>query len=586
MSESSEKSDKFFLWEGRKNWSVEHMEKNYHKRWKHCIKTFEVEKEKESDTMMPTIYEALQTILPTLFSKLPKVIVTPENTRDIPKANFLERELVKTADENDLYNEMLSLILAGTICGEGWLKWGYSAEFGQEPKSKEEVLNGFFNLFGENGGNEDLKKFVNEEKNTIKEFIEKEGAWIKYASPFSIFPDPEGRKVSDCRWIIHKELFSLDEFKDKWGEDIDIAEGSEEVVLGGKENKLDDFMVSDDAKRVVVYEVWCKTTNTVYVMADGHDSFLDEYDWPYNDYPFGMYVPSQKMDSLHGLAEIWVIRDSYTLVNEWTGEKRKTIKKAKGKMVYTKGSLDEDQAKNIADPDKDLVEVTDPSQLQNMQTPSVPGDIYNGIKTEEDKVQRALRVSEARLGGPPPKKTTATAVNAAEQASNVQTLFKVQKIEQLLIRVIKSILDIMEEYSPRWPGGKYNPSVKVGSSAYQDEALRLQQKMQFLGQVMQLYASPVGQTLMPNVVPLLQELLLDIGDLNGINPQSITKTFASPPIPPGAVQGMQQAGNPAAARPQIPGAPQVKVPRVKTPLQTARKLPQRPIVNAPMMRNV
>ena len=119
-----------------------------------------------------------------------------------------------------------------------------------------------------------------------------------------------------------------------------------------------------------------------------------------------------------------------------------------------------------------------------------------------------------------------------------------------------------------WTGsdiGEYTFKVRVGSALHQNSAIKMQQKMQYLQLVMQFAQSGI----IPNPQVIIQSLLTEIGDLQGINPEVIDQAFEQQQIPAGIPGEVPGQGGPA-------GGPGVSP--VPSPEQTA---PGEPGVNTP-----
>ena len=590
------KKDELKKWKNRISWAINDSEAR-REREKRAVELYEAQKDdrvREDGTTMPTvpiIYSIFATMLPALFSSMPKVKASPRTPEDINKSELVESILKDIFERTNIYQEIQHVVLSAIIKGTGFIKMGFKAETEETPKAEDEIFKLFEKQFPE-GLDEDFEKFKEEKVNLIDEIITNEGVWVKYVTNNKIYLDPEAKDLESCNFVIHKLLYTKEEFKRQFGNVQLDKTHIEKVSIEDDEKKTSkhknsSFLKSEDSNRFKLYEIWSKQDRKRMVIAEGHDKFLESSDWPHQlaDYPFEVLAPAPKPDSVYGMEVLLMLEDAARINNEMVDKQEDNAQRATSGTFMEPKAMSEDQQERYENPGaKKLVEVDDINRIKDFITPPVPQETYQVSGEMRRIMEETAHVSAQTRQTSEKGKQTATEIDATVQAGDVLTFFKIREIERFIERITKKVMALVKEWYTQpqlvkiegsfgqppvwqeWTGGDIGEfvfTVKAGSAAHQDTAVKLQQKMQYLGQVVNLIQ------FFPNPQPLIQTLLTEIGDLQDINSEAIAQAFQAPQ------QQVSQASGLPAALVGAGGAGNPSVPNVPTPEQTA------PAVNAP-----
>jgi len=571
-NEKSEKKSKDLgKWQQRISISKKRVEK-LKKDWRRAIKLYEMHKENPNDVKVPFLFSTFSAQLPALFAVLPKIAALAKTPGDMSNAFVIEQAVMDIAEKAHLYDEVLESVYSSLLLGIGFVKVGYFANTQKTEKTDDELFSEFCDQCPE-GKHGDFEKF---KKGAIsEEIITDDGVFVDYVKASDIFLDPEATKFESCKFIVHRILLSKNEFKSRFGAiNIDKTNIKRASMSDDDKKEFGEYLQGADSERYEVFEVWDKPNRRYLVIANGHDDFLVDEPWPFemSDYPFEAIVLSPKLNSIYGINEILMHETPSKVIDDMTARQEDNAQRVKAILAYEKGAVDDDQLEKLESPGENkVIEVNDVSRIMLMQTPSIPQETY---AVKEDMKQQ---IAETSFISASVNQTaqTATEIQALSQAGNVLTYFKMRRIERFIENIVRKLISLVKQYydQPKlvrtddkfsaqpyfrnWTGtdiGEYTFTVRAGSVAYQDTNIRLQQAMQFLGQIMQL------QNVLPNPKPLIEELLQRIGDSQGINPQKIRQAFEAPPE----------------SRPEQnvvdPTQNQILPPNVPTPEQTAPKI--------------
>lgn len=576
-------AEKFETWKSRIEWSKKRVEA-LKEEWKRAVMLFESAKNGQDTIKVPFLFSVFSTQLPALFSSLPKIKATAKLPSDLDSADLIERIIEDIADRTHLYDEVFETVYSSLLLGIGFVKVGYSSKVEEVEKTEEEVVRDFFAKHP-HGTEEEFKKFIKTRKNLTEEVITDEGVFVDYVKANDILLDPEAEKLESCRFIAHRVLLTKDEFRERFlNKEIDEASVKRIPISSEEEKALGDYVNDADAERYELFEIWDKPNRRYMVIAEGYEGFLEDKPWPYDltDYPFEALVLSPKLGSIYGINEILMHETASKVIDDMTSRQEDNAQRVKSILAYEKGAIDDDQLEKLTSPGENkAIEVNDLARILLIQTPPIPQETYAVKDDMKRQIEETTHISAqvrqtSTLGA-----QTATEIQAITQAGNVLTYFKIRRIEQFIENVVRKLVALVKQYYDqpklvriddrfglhpffvRWIGkdiGEYTFSVRAGSVAYQDSNIRLQQAMQFLGQVMQL------RNFLPNPQPLVEELLLRIGNAQGINPETVKQTFknalSNQQMTEGEFQTLEIPNNPM---PSPVAAPEETAPKIQTP---------------------
>lgn len=598
--EKTSKQDIVKKWFARIQWAESSVTAK-HRRWKIAQDIYETylgkeddpsseSRDRENEPRVPLIYSVFATMLPALFSAMPKVKASAKRPQDEDTVDLVESVIEDVFDKTKIYQEVKRVVLSAIVKGTGFLKIGFSAETETVKKSEADILK----AFSEEqpfGTALDEQEFVQNQGNLIDTIITEEGVWVKYVPNEFIFLDPEARDLESSNFLIHLVLLSREELKKRYP-DIDMDKVVFEVTgsttditkPSSTDVAMKPFLQSPDAKRAKVYEIWDKQNQRFRVMTKGIDSFLEDDPWPFENmasYPFSVLALAPKIDTVYGMELIYILKDADKIHEEMIKSREDDAQRVSSGFLAGPGAFsNEEEKRALQEPGhKKINFVGDITQLREYVIPSAAPQTFGVSAEMRALIEEVAHVSAQTRQTSQPGKQTATEVSATVQAGDILTFFKVREIERLIEDFVAKIVPLIKEFYDQpelvkidakfgvppiwqeWTGsllGEYTFTVRAGSSAHQDDALRLQQKLQSL----QMIGNFADSGAIPNPQILLQALLTDILDLQGINAEIIEQAFKPPeplPIPEG-LPAPEESALP------IEGIP---TPEVPTPGQTA-----------------
>jgi len=512
----------------------------FHSKWRTMIdlyrgKQWDDNSQEIDRVVVNYIFSTIRTILPSLFGKTPHIIVTPNRDEDIKSAELLERAVNYLWKELGLKEEVRRALLDGLIVGHGWIKIGYRVETvllntsSIKDRAKEAVA----------------ELDPNATNNFVDEYINDEEVWAKHISPFEIFVDPEAKNLSDARYVIHRMVKTLEEIKrDSNYKNTDKIKPTHIFEQELLENVNPTYLESDDIKRVVLWEIWDRESNFIRVVADGCDSFLRNEEIPYkmDGYPFAMLAFNDVPGEFYPISEVEIIRTQQLEINKIRSFQLDHIKRASRKILFEKGSLDDNQIEKLTNPeDMSLVEVNDISRIRVLEDITLPRDIFNVGQMQKDDIREMTGISEYQRGGFPLAKKTATEARIIQNASQSRSFEKAVLLENFTESVAKKVIQLVKQYYDRdklitivgdkgfhWRDynreeiqKEYDVSVVAGSMVKPDSELEKLKAMEAFKLVFSLGTNPEISSIIPGYTRLLKDVLkraLELGfDLQGVD---------------------------------------------------------------------
>jgi hypothetical protein len=494
------------------------------KRWKKSIGLYEAERHDDEEMQIPYLFSVLSTRLPTLFAHMPKINAIAYSDADIPYAAIMERIIEEIADETDMYTELFWAIYSALVTDIGFVKIGYSStidEYKIQPyeETKTSVI--------------------------FDEYVTQQGVWTEYVKNEDMILDPEAKRFESCEYMIHRLVYTKNEFENNFGK-IDVSNSG--IVRSDLETDRDSrFRDDKELDRYEVFEIWDKPGRRRMVISEGHDGFLQDEPWPYRymeGYPFEAIVLSPKLDSIEGINETLLMSDPSKLINRMISMQEENAETASNITLYEEDAMDKDDVSNFAEPAaRKLVKVNDINRIKNIQLPPVPPEIYAFQKQMERLIEGTSHVSAQARQVKEKGRQTAREIAEISQAGNILTQFKNRQIERFVERVVKKEMALVKQYDdiPKkvrhiqggipidllWTGtelGKYKYKVRVGSAAHRDKEVGLYKTMQALEQLGKFANTPI----VPNHLPLTQHLLRNMFDLLDISPEIVDRAFEVP----------------------------------------------------------
>jgi len=502
------KAAKFSKWKNNLSWAQKY---NEEKRagWKKAVALYEAHKDGTATMKVPELWSVVSTWLPSIFSALPKVIAMPSTPGGMNDAKIIEKIIQKELEKADVFDDLQNIVNSAIVKDSGFAKLGVNTTF--EETESGEIPTGH-SLF------------------------------IDYVPNDRGFVDPEAKNFEDSKFFIHRITMSEAEFVERFGKGAVDKAKYQTVKTSEADNNEDltPFKKSSEAKRYEVFEIWDAVNKHILVMCEGCDQFLEDEPWPpgFESLPFGMLTLSIKDDDIYSVAEVLLMGDASEAYDLLMTRKKGNAESAQSGFMHRPGSIKEEQKEVLVEPgEKKLVEVDNPDDLRPYEFPGVPQEVYAMLADLRGIMQNTTHVSSMTRQMRDGKKT-ATEVSAMSQSANVLTAFKVRRFEKFFQRLMQKLVPLIKTYYTvpqlikmtgnewyEWEGrdiGEYTFSIEAGSTAFQNEAIQIQQSMQLLALIKE------NAQFIPNLPVLMEEILRKQFKLLGLGAETVNKGFEPP----------------------------------------------------------
>lgn len=258
------------------------------KRGKKIVKRYRDERSSVYDGSKKynILWSNIQTLMPALYAKTPKAQVQRRWKDQDPvgrtASTILERALQYEIDHyGDFENATRSAVLDRLLPGRGtvWVRF--------DTKSVETIES------AEMEAAEEKEEYEGEKE----EFVEKEPLVEMYDGEVEInvettpvdyvywedFRCSPARSWDEVNWVARRVYMTRAEIEDRFGEDVAKAVPLTHEPIGFDEMKNQGASQSDmdSLKKAQIWEIWCKSSESVYWVAEGFDRMLDYKKDPY-----------------------------------------------------------------------------------------------------------------------------------------------------------------------------------------------------------------------------------------------------------------------------------------------------------------
>jgi len=513
---------KFTKWKNNLSWARRYNEEKRPK-WEKAITLYEAHKDGSLTMKVPELWSVVSTWLPSIFSALPKIIAIPSTPDGMNDAKIIEKIIQKELEKADVFDDLQNIVNSAIVKDGGFSKIGVRTEFAETEDGEIPTGHSIF---------------------------------IDYVPNDRGFVDPEAKNFEDSKFFIHRITMSEAEFVKQFGKGAINQANYQTMKINDSEDGEDvsTFKESAEAKRYEVFEIWDAIAKRILVICDGCERFLKDAPWPegFESLPFAMLTLSIKDDDIYSVAEVLLMGDASEAYDLLMTRKKDNAESAQSGFLHHPTAISSDQKDKLVEPgEKKLVEVDNPAGLIPYKFPAVPEEVYAMLADLRGIIQNTTHVSSMTRQMRDGKKT-ATEVAAMSQSANVLTAFKVRRFEKFFQRLIQKIVPLIRTYYTvpqliktmgsewyEWTGaeiGEYTFSIEAGSTAFQNEAIQMQQSMQLLALIKD------NGNFIPNLPVLMEEILRKQFKLLGLGAETVNKGFEPPPPP--EVQPEAPAGVP------------------------------------------
>ena len=239
------------------------------------------------------VYPYIKTIVPAIYFKDPYIFTTARNGDDVAKANVIEAIINYVWREINLKEEIKRVIIDTLFFGIGWLKIGYTAEFGK-------TIADSFVPQGQTDRKTPEGKVIE-----FNEFIKEENVFGKRISPFRIIVPRGFHRFVDMPYVIEEKLEDIEAAKnnksyknteqllpthklDTGFQSINTPSmsGAENTGFRGRINgrtsgRSTSLTSREKVDKVVLWEVWDKRSEKILTFGKGVEKPLQEREWDF-----------------------------------------------------------------------------------------------------------------------------------------------------------------------------------------------------------------------------------------------------------------------------------------------------------------
>jgi len=393
------------------------------------------------------VYPYIKTIMPAVYFKDPYIFVTARQEEDLPKANTVEAIINYVWREIGLKEEVKRVILDTLIFGIGWLKIGYTAEFGRTIEDSSMVPEG-----------QTDRKTPEDKVIEFNEFIKEENVFGKRISPFRIIVPRGFHRYIDMPYIVEEKLEDIEAVREnkslKHTKDLipthkldsgfgaidtpSMTNPENQGFMGRMRNVARRLTSREKANKVILWEVWDKREEKILTFGKGVDSPLQERDWdldiegfPYIPLRFNIVPDSDEHSNFYPISDIEPLIPQIIEQSKLRTAMVKHRKRFMRKIIVQEGSMTPEQINILKEPDSGLVaEVKDITKIIPFPDVTVPRDLYNINDIIKQDLREISGLPQIMLSGDPARGVnTATEANIGQQGMSLRISEKQDIIE-------------------------------------------------------------------------------------------------------------------------------------------------------------
>ena len=531
-----------------------------------------------SNFTVPLIFSHIEAYLPRLVANRPRVEVWGRGPEDARRAALHRANIFYDWDVVDVPSFIVNFVKSAMIYGTAWAKVYHRSE-SREALVRERVTVPQFNSFGYQVGE------TQEMQENVREFQVWDNAWVDLLEVDHVYPDPNGKDVDSCRWIIHRRKVSIDSIeaaRNANGEPLYdpavVAKLKKRSAAGNKEFQTGDdstlslqqlristFREGDDvtipdvhARNVHLIEQWTdsKVTTVVEEFPD-LKPLRNEYH-VFRMKPFLHFTPIPDPNSIYGISVAEVLYSMFLEQSTLHSARMDhALQSAHNMMSIIRGSGI--NPRNLRWRPGGYFWANSHDDIQFHQPPPLQFSLYRESDFLNQQAQRASGASDPFSGIKSSGESTATEAQILAQSSGSraglmfmllgQTLTQMGKLfirinenmisKERMIRlqpgdpsVIQESMMITPEELAYRGGQELDIKIDIAATEPEGRQFRLQRginALQVLGSIIQDPNHPVMQSVITQV---LEGLGVD-------SPEMLAQQPVAPPVPgaPGASQG-------------------------------------------------
>jgi hypothetical protein len=414
------------------------------------------------------------------------------------------------------------------------------------------------------------------------EFIRSEDIFVQHIDPSMFGVDPELNefdlsKAKFCYRIVVSELNDVKDnpayknTKDLNGSDFDFGSISD----SGKMKSLVDYSnypeytSTDDAKRVVLYEIWKKPTQAekrkgekgkVIVLAKDYEKVLREDDWPLriDGYPFEICTFNQMNDRFYPPFDLSFYEAQLLEKNKLRTYQLDQAKIAGNfKVIVDSEFFGDEENEKLTEGDNLVIPIKNlqGNDIRSKIMVVTPGSVSAEYYTVDQKIDRDTEIisllPETKKGVRSAKNQSATEVSLESQASDTQPAMRLDIMTDFYIRVVRKMIQLMKQFYDKkkmievtgredieWTDSgfsdisiknEYDVKIDVSTMIPKNEAVERRQALDIADRLLRIVESPqaMAKLIHEGTNINLTEALVEVSKKFGITNNKILETIDS-----------------------------------------------------------
>lgn len=389
----------------------------------------------------------ITTSVPLYYFRDPFIFIKPRNDTYGPFADTMEEVINYLWLELGLKQQFKKVILSSLLTPPGWMKLGYTAQFGEDVAKVEtikeknliaNVKDAIMGVFKEK------KDLTPEEQGNLDLNIKAENIFATWIPSWNILMPPGYHEINKMPWLIEIEDVSMVDFRNnplyknkkdaKADKTITDNRGGKKITGPNYENASPN---EDDEDSIIrLYHAWDRRNQKrlTYSASDIHFEGKWPYDmegFPYKPLIFEDTLPTDQESNPYPVDAITPIfpqileqSNSRTMMTKHRKRCNTIIAIAKGMLTEEEiGAIEENEAVQI-------IEVPAGGNVQGFTPPSLPPDVYNVDSLIKQDLQMATKMGQLMFQAQPGQRTAAQA-SIAQQGLQVGAQARVDCVEEL-----------------------------------------------------------------------------------------------------------------------------------------------------------
>lgn len=485
-------------------------------------------------------FSTINVIYPAISVSRPEITVVANQPELETRAVFVQAMVNHQWERYRFQEPFRRAIKDSLIVGHGWCKmlWSYE-ETEQELTEEEFALRFQTTLVDEQAmaaeenrepiSDEDLaRQIIGAAKETIVD-----RPVMERISPHDMFVNPEATSMQDARWVAQRIVRHIDDVKT----DPAYSRKAREKAMPGLTLADPHYSRHDENYKsnelVEVFEFYDLARQTMCTFTAGAAEYLIRpRKMPYSfGHPFEMIRNYEVPDQFYPMGDLEMIAPLVKELSKTRSEMMNHRARYARKYIARKSAIAKSDLTKIASKrDGEVIFVEDDSvPLQDVIQPvnqiGMDPGLYNWSRAIEEDIQDISGITEFMRGGGGQIRRTATEASMLQDAANVRTAEKLDRVETFIANLAIKLLQINQQYvtgeqaakvigregANLWVPytredikGQYDFRVEAGSTVPKNETVRRQSA---LGMLQAL--GPFIQTGQINVEELLRVVLRD-----------------------------------------------------------------------------